>query len=61
MLTTIVVLIVDWIVLRINGQTLLGYHALYIAMLVFRLWRYRQPESYTLRLGKEKTASKGGE
>jgi hypothetical protein len=43
---TIVILAVDWIVLLLNGQTLLQYHAAYIAFLVIRLWYHQQPEGY---------------
>lgn len=37
------------LVLYLNTQTLLIYHAAFIAVLAFRLWKYGQPEHYTIR------------
>lgn len=48
MIITLLVLAVDWTVMAANGQSVMQYHAMVIAILVVRLWRYKQPERYVI-------------
>lgn len=43
MIVTLVLLALDWGVLFLNEYGVLGYHSVYIAWLVFRLWAHKQP------------------
>lgn len=59
MIITIATLALHSLVLFFNQQTLLRYHAIFIAFLVVRLGRYKQPTSYTLRVeGREGTGGR---
>lgn len=48
MIITLLVLAVDCAVMAANGQRVIQYHAMFIAILVVRLWRYKQPERYVI-------------
>lgn len=49
MIITLLFLTLDYAVMAANGQSALQYHAMFIAILVVRLWRYKQPEGYVIR------------
>ena len=57
MIFTLIILIVDWTIMAYNRQNLLKVHIAYIAFLVIRLWRYKQPASY--EINKEEAIPSG--
>lgn len=48
MVITLLILALDCAVMALNQQALLQYHAVFIAILVVRLWRYNQPPAYVI-------------
>jgi hypothetical protein len=65
MIITLVILAIDWIVLHLNQQSLLGYHAVFISYLVIVLRFHSQPSAYIIssesstKLGKLKNGLEG--
>lgn len=49
MIITLLFLALDYAVMAANGQSVIQYHAMFIAILVVRLWRYKQSESYVIK------------